>query len=304
MSESNTVISSTTNSILDALERVRPELAQMTEEELLPITAEPVTAGMTMRGALPRIMALRPQLEKLNDFDVKALDKLEDYLHAWLGTHAMFLGTTLPPERFASLVEKVSVFRDNLASDAQALVQRGILRSDALSNLKGAVGHKNIVSDVLTLTMIFRNNWQRIAGRTAVTEAELNEASNAADILITDLALREPTPPDKEATAIERQKAYTLFVSAYDEVRRGVSFLRWKHGDTDEIAPSLFGGKKRKAASTETAVVEPTITTTTTTTTTGAATHAGDASTTSVSGTVPAAATPGIGLPGSDPFTN
>jgi hypothetical protein len=37
-----------------------------------------------------------------------------------------------------------------------------------------------------------------------------------------------------------RQRAFTLFATTYDEVRRAVSYLRWHDGDGDDIAPSLF----------------------------------------------------------------
>jgi hypothetical protein len=302
MSENISKVTNANSSFLGALERVRPKFAPMTDEELLQIAVDPVTAGVTMRGAVPKIMALRPQLEKLANFDIQSLDNLEDYLHAWLRTHALFLGTTLPPENFSALVEKVSQFRDNLASDAQALVQRGVIAAQALEGLKGGVGHKNIVGDVLILTTLFRTHWDKIAGRTLVTEAELDEADAALDTLMTDLGVREQTPAAKESTALERQKAYTLFVNAYDQVRRAVSFLRWNEGDADEIAPSLFGGKRRKAG---TDVEKPDPTTTTGTTgTTGATgtTGTGTDASTLVAGAT-GATKPGIGLPGSDPFT-
>jgi hypothetical protein len=40
-----------------------------------------------------------------------------------------------------------------------------------------------------------------------------------------------------------RQKAFTLFVRAYDEARRAVQYLRAKAGDADSIAPSLYQGR-------------------------------------------------------------
>ncbi len=38
-----------------------------------------------------------------------------------------------------------------------------------------------------------------------------------------------------------RQRAYTVLSNAYDDVRRAISFLRWKEDDLEDIAPSLFG---------------------------------------------------------------
>jgi hypothetical protein len=43
------------------------------------------------------------------------------------------------------------------------------------------------------------------------------------------------------AAAEIRQQAFTLFVYGHDQVRRVLSFIRWNHGDVDEIAPPLCG---------------------------------------------------------------
>ncbi|HEX4334524.1 MAG TPA: hypothetical protein VH062_01350 [Polyangiaceae bacterium] len=46
-----------------------------------------------------------------------------------------------------------------------------------------------------------------------------------------------------------RTRAFTLFVNAYDQVRRAVSYLRWDDDDAGTVAPSLYvrrgNGKKK-----------------------------------------------------------
>lgn len=47
-----------------------------------------------------------------------------------------------------------------------------------------------------------------------------------------------------------RQKAFTLFSSAYDEVRRAVTYLRAPFGDAEDITPTFFasrGGRRTDA---------------------------------------------------------
>ena len=41
------------------------------------------------------------------------------------------------------------------------------------------------------------------------------------------------------------QRAYTLLYETYDDVRQMVGYLRWKQGDADRIAPSLFAQRCR-----------------------------------------------------------
>ena len=40
-----------------------------------------------------------------------------------------------------------------------------------------------------------------------------------------------------------RVRAFTLFVHAYSNARRAVTYLRWHEGDADSIAPSLYAGR-------------------------------------------------------------
>jgi len=58
--------------------------------------------------------------------------------------------------------------------------------------------------------------------------------------------LRHEVPERATEAADVRRRADTLFVRAYDEVRRIVAYLRWHEGDADSIAPSLYA--KRKAS--------------------------------------------------------
>ena len=40
-----------------------------------------------------------------------------------------------------------------------------------------------------------------------------------------------------------RLRAFTLLVRSYDAVRRAIAYLRWRQGDSDHFAPSLWAGR-------------------------------------------------------------
>ncbi len=162
------------------------------------------------------------------------------------GANAFFLGTMPSAKEFLSRFKRVTDFRNCFTSDAQALVQRGRLRSESLERLNRSTGYRSIAADVLTLTAVFRSNWDAIAGHTCVTLRELDEADAAVDDFIKALALRSETPTERLAADVVRQKAYTLFVNAYDQVRRAVIFVRRDERDGEEIAPSLFSARNRR----------------------------------------------------------
>jgi hypothetical protein len=64
-------------------------------------------------------------------------------------------------------------------------------------------------------------------------------------VLVTMLGENGQADPSASPSGELRRRAYTLFVQAYDEVRRPVTYVRWEEGDVDEIVPSLFAGRTR-----------------------------------------------------------
>jgi hypothetical protein len=85
--------------------------------------------------------------------------------------------------------------------------------------------------------------------------------------------------------ADQRQRAYTLLLKTYDQVRRVVTFLRWESEDAEKFAPSLWAGRGgRGSKSDDASPEEPTPT--------PAASPAAPSSTTAA------------GLPGSSPFAD
>jgi hypothetical protein len=141
------------------------------------------------------------------------------------------------------LSEQLTQLRETLVIDVTALEKRGLI-DGRLGELRGAVGYKNLAFDVLLLSTVLRESWSKIEGKTGVQLAELDCADTLADRLVTAVGVREQGKSALSAAVEARQRAYTLFVNAYDEVRRAVGYLRFNHGDLEKIAPSLYSGRK------------------------------------------------------------
>jgi len=101
------------------------------------------------------------------------------------------------------------------------------------------------------MTQVYRTNWQAIQGTTCRTLARLGRAEALCSRMTTLFGLRQ-LGADGVAEATDlRNRAFTYLVTRYDEVRRGVAFLRWGRGGADRIAPSLYAstrGKPKKSA--------------------------------------------------------
>lgn len=284
----------------DALEQIRPEMRALSTDDLVPINLDPVVATGIARGSLPRIMKYREQLvAEIPKFDLSSLDKLGTYALALIQAHTAYGIATTPPEVLASLAEEATKLRDLLYSDAAALGKRGLLNPAPLNDLKGVAGYRNTATDVLGLALLLRNHWDRIAAKTCVTLAELDRAEVVGQQLLDAVGIREQSPAKVEQATIERHQAYTLFVNAYDQVRRAISFLRWNDNDVDDIAPSLYGGRTASRKKTSSDVQKPAETITNT------ASPVVTSTATATPATATAPATKSVaGLPGADPFAS
>jgi hypothetical protein len=234
-------------------------------KEMLPamkaLRSEEITAvNLCIPGAVATVLGVRQVLGDLKDRIVDALPEKErdlpkKLLHLALAlshAHTLYLVATRANDPVPSLAEEGMKLRSLLFSDARALVQRGFVDGEALRGYKGAVGYRNLAFDLQMLAHLFRSCPASVRDRSAARTAELQRADElAADILA---GLRRRTVPDPavEAAADTRNRAFTLFTRGYDQVRRGVVFLRWNEGDADQLVPSLYTkhhrAKEKKAA--------------------------------------------------------
>jgi hypothetical protein len=227
----------------DAYERVLPELEALPEAAVLGINIDLPQAVTVALGALKSIAGQREAIARaLPEVDLAHLDKLETYALAAGHAHAAFMAasTVLPMKELAAQAVRL---RQLLCSDAGALAKRGLIDGRRLSALNGPQGHLNLAFDLLALVALFRERWADVRSKTAVEASELDAAEVVADQLIARVNARMRPAPMLAVAADRRRRAFTLFVSTYDEVRRAISFLRWKHGDADSFVPSLYAGR-------------------------------------------------------------
>lgn len=225
-----------------------PEIRAVSNDQLVSINIDIPSAVTTVLGSLPEIYAVRAQVENnLPHFDKTQFDNIERYTLAVGHSHAIHMSATTSPSDLKTNAELGVQKREVLVSDATALAKRRLIDPASLQGLKGPIGYKNVAFDLIALTALLRSNWQVIEGKTALTLAELDNGEALADQILTALGLREQGPTTVADATELRQKAFTLFVKCYDQIRRAIHYLRWEEGDSEEIAPSLYGGRKRKS---------------------------------------------------------
>lgn len=233
------------HSALRALEQIRRELDAIPKKELRHQNLDAVSALITVRGVLPRLLTLRPQIqEHLPTFDLTQLDRLELYARALQGAHCRCAALKARNREPAALMAQGIALRRQLVSDLRALVQRGIIAPEQLKGLRGQRGYKQVAADLLLLATLFEGYAPSIAGKCAITRDELARAEELCDSLTSAFAYRGE-PDEREGYASDQcERAFTLFFRAYSQVRRAVQYLRFDQGDADTFVPPLCGKRK------------------------------------------------------------
>lgn len=243
----------TDSSSSEALDVLRDELLAMDPRTLVPVNLDVPTCALLVMGVVKDLEVYRPALSELCGADrIRCLDRLDLVARAALIAHArrqaFDTGVNLQPA-----AAELTKIRDALHAEARALVARDVLHPGVLGELVGRNGFKNLCVDVLQLVSVFDANWFAIEGASGITRSYLARAETLADRLA--LALGERAQAGVTAAADIRQRAFTLLLDTYDDARRIITYLRWKEGDYDRIAPSFYAnrgtGRRRGRASEE-----------------------------------------------------
>jgi hypothetical protein len=183
----------------------------------------------------------------------KPFDRIELLARAALQAHARHRaiesGAGLAP-----LVARATRHRDLLRAEVRSLIARDVLPAGVVDELTANHGYKNVSFDVLQLVAALRTSWEQVEHKTGLTLDDIDDAEKAADQLVTAVGAREQGA--RSASADVRLRAFTLMASTYDDVRRAITFLRWKDGDADRIAPTYFRSRPRRRPRTAETPVE------------------------------------------------
>jgi hypothetical protein len=225
------------------------EINAVPEEDELPINVDLISAVTQVLGVLPELKALRPELEgELRRFDLQRFDKLEKYALALGHAHALHRSTLPEKGTVTELGNAVTALRDRLLADAHTLAGYDLLNAERLRDCKKANGYRAAAGDLFTIVTVLKEHWPKIEGKTPLTKAALDDAGNRAVELLSAVGVREQGPVDAGRAMHLRQKAFRLFVDAYEDARRAIAYIRAPYRDAEEITPSFWGprGPRRR----------------------------------------------------------
>lgn len=235
-------------------DKVRPQIEAQDPSNLSAHNVDIADAASIAMGAEAVIVTFRDDLVKLPNTHASNIDNLRHYaLAAWY-----LQATNLPtpdPAEASDAIEEVAKLREKYLMWAVPLAFSGIFSEDAISQIRERTGAKDRASDLVALAHLFDENWPKIEKMCGITRQDIQRASELGAAVFAMLSRRDnPLLTQVPQQSLRVKQAWTLLDRAYDECRRGLTYLRWHHGDVDLIAPNLRRnpGRPRKEKQEET----------------------------------------------------
>ncbi len=227
----------------ESFDRLQERLLAMPEEAVGRVTADVAHAAAVAMGALPRLKRLRAEFARLPDEGAAsaALELLPDIARAAFYAHVQSVADSSRVEVLAQ-PERGKHLREQLLAAADMLVVFGVFDAAAVASIRDGSGDVDAATDLVALGALFSRNWEHVDNRLPFSEALVDEATLLGTRLLHALATAADAEP-RDWSAL-RARAFRLLVNTYDELRRAVSYLRWHHGDTDSITPSLHARRR------------------------------------------------------------
>jgi hypothetical protein len=234
-----------------AFEAAKAEIEAIPADQIMSINVDVPSACAIGLVAADRLEAIAPQMFELAGFERRALERLRVYALAALYANAVATQSD-SNDTVATLLEEAVRLRESLLVAAEALAHRGLLSAERVAEIRSGQGHLDTANDCIALGALFAGAWDRVGEKTAITREEVDRAAVCGSQLHIALGAKRlggaAKAVDSQAT---RERAFTLFVRAYDECRRAVAYLRWHEGDADEYAPSIYVRRKRRGVRAE-----------------------------------------------------
>lgn len=228
-----------------AYEELIEEIEAVEDDGSLSVFTDVRSATVRVFASLPKIMSLRDKLVALADFDVVQLDKLESYTLAAAQSQMNFNIISSPSRSIQDVHAGLLKHRANFTAIARVLEINELLDAATLKTLGSANNYQLLAFDVMTLVGLFRRNWATIAGKCPLTQEMLADAEDLSSRMFVAVGVKGREPETISAAGVTRRKAFALFARAYNEVTRGVTYLRWHQKDIDSYVPNLATPRKR-----------------------------------------------------------
>ncbi|HYP99128.1 MAG TPA: hypothetical protein VER96_10655 [Polyangiaceae bacterium] len=229
-----------------AYQRRIGEMLDLPNSKIAVVNLNLTEAIATGLGVLPNVQAFREALSKsVLDCRFQWLDALEDYTLALNFARAQYLTVTRPRRCAPEVWLEARQVRRVLMYDWRALAARGLLDESLLRGVRTGKGYLEMGTDLTVLAHVHR-------AYAAASGSALSAEAERASVLARSI-LAAGGRPDRKSEAVAKarnmqNRAFSVFVRAYNEARFSIAYMRRDEGDVDRIIPSLYAARRVRSA--------------------------------------------------------
>jgi hypothetical protein len=224
------------------------EAQQIPASEILPMRSDPALAHHNVLVGLDAVKPREAELAGLPaPFDLGAMKSLRPLS---LGVvHAAAQVDRSSSGKIRKQITRASELRDILLTSAEALMKTGVLPGPKVKRIAAGRGLRDAVQDCVDLAQLFREHAAAIAGKTAVTPEQIDEAAAVGNELLSVLKVKgakTKLPEDLRTSIDTRDRLWTLLVRRHDDQLRRAGMWLWVD-DVDEHVPPLLARTVRRS---------------------------------------------------------
>jgi hypothetical protein len=195
------------------------------------------------------VQPFQARLAALPEYDLTKFTLLEAYARSLRHFETEAIRHVQRMSEVPALSKEGNALRSILFDYASIVSRKGGIAGEVIEVVRDGSGPRDLATDLNVLVKeLSAAPAGTIGEATPVTFADLDRATTLAHQLNVHVG-NPSSDTDYQTLLEERQKAGALLVQAQDEVRRGMTYLRWTEEDVGELVPSLYvtGSKGEKA---------------------------------------------------------
>jgi hypothetical protein len=239
-----------------------PEAQKLPADKLSEYRADPQLAYQNVKRGVSNVLAELARIEhELPLADVEAVRTLPQVTQGLLFSALQVNRDVGSPGTIEGLLDRAHPVRRKLLKSAEALVESKEIPEADLAPIRPGRGKVDTANDCVALAALFRKHAKKVAGKTAITLADIAEADEVGSKLQT-LLRTKGTPADNRpapalATAVEtRNRFWTLVDQRHEHMWRIGAWL-WGHAVDEHVPPLQSRSVERASAEPPTVVQSP-----------------------------------------------
>ena len=219
-----------------------PHAQKLPADKISEYRADPQLAYQNVKRGVGNVLAELTRIKhELPSADIEAVRTLPQVAQGLIFSALQVNRDAGSPGTIEALLNKAHPIRRKLLKSADALVESGVILDADLAPIRPGRGKVDTANDCVALAALFRKYEKKIAGKTAITAADVAESDEVGSKLQT-LLRPKGTPADNRpapalAIAVDNRNRFMTLVEQRHELMWRIGAWLWGHAVDEHVPP-------------------------------------------------------------------